>query len=318
MSSDAALATAATTSGGAAAGRARLGRMARSGRDTGRRVVAVGAAVVLLLAAWETYKAVGPADGLELLGTRVLPRASDAAMPHTWTVLAVLGEPEVAVAASRTVGEAVLAAAATTLLLSLGGLALGAGVGLLLAVAMARLRVVEHGLLPWVLLSQTVPLIAVAPLVAGWGGGIAIMGRPWTSEMSVVVVAAYLAFAPVAVGALRGLQSPAPAALELFTASAASWTQTLVRLRLPASVPYLVPALRLSAAAAVVGVVVAEISTGTRGGIGRLVIEYAQQATTSPARVYAAVLGAATIGLVVAGLVALLDVALRRAREGAS
>ena len=76
--------------------------------------------------------------------------------------------------------------------------------------------------------------------------------------------------------------------------------------------PYLIPALRLAAAAAVVGAIVAEISTGTRGGIGRLIIEYSREATSDPAKVYTAFLGAAALGLLVAGLVALLDLALSR------
>ena len=89
---------------------------------------------------------------------------------------------------------------------------------------------------------------------------------------------------------------------------------TLLRLRLPAAVPYLIPALRLAAASAVVGAIVAEISTGTRGGIGRLVIEYSREATADPAKVYTAFLGAAALGLVVAGMVALVDVLLSRYR----
>jgi NitT/TauT family transport system permease protein len=77
-------------------------------------------------------------------------------------------------------------------------------------------------------------------------------------------------------------------------------------------VPYLVPSLKLAAAAAVIGAIVAEISTGLQGGIGRLIISYAQQATGDPARVYAPILGAALMGLVAVGIVSLLDVALRR------
>ena len=90
---------------------------------------------------------------------------------------------------------------------------------------------------------------------------------------------------------------------------AASWRQTLWRVRFPAAVPYMMPAFRLPAAASVVGVVVAEISIGLRGGIGRLVIEYGRQATSDPAKVYTAVFGAAALGLLMAGLV----VAARRA-----
>ena len=279
-----------------------------------RRVAVVVAAVAVLAAAWELYAALGPVDGAGVGGVRLLPRADERSMPHLGTVLATLGEPEVAVPGARTVGQAVLAGAWTTLRLALAGWALGALVGAALAVAMQRLRLLEDGLLPWVVLSQTVPIIALAPVVAGWGGVLSVGPIAWTPATSVVVISAFLAFCPVAVGLLRGLQAPSALTEELFTSYAASWRQQLLRLRLPASLPFVVPALRLAAAQAVVGAIVAEISTGTRGGIGRLIIEYSQQATSSPARVHAAVWGAAALGLLVAGLITLADVALRRSR----
>jgi NitT/TauT family transport system permease protein len=185
-------------------------------------------------------------------------------------------------------------------------------IGFLLALAMQRLRIVERALLPYVVLSQTVPLIALAPLVYGWSGNLTLFGLDWKPWMSVSAISAYLAFFPVAVGALRGLSSPPPVQTELLRCYAASWWQTLVRLRLPASVPYLIPALKLAAAAAVVGAIVAEISIGLSGGIGRLIITYAQQATGDPSRVYAPIIGAAVMGLIAVGGVSLLDVALRR------
>lgn len=283
-----------------------------------RRAAMFVLALLLAALAWEAYKAVGPSDGLSWRGSRVLPRTDDASMPHVWSVLQAYGHQEVAVAGSRTVGAAVLSAAWFTGRLALGGVAIGAVVGLLLALAMQRARVVELGLMPWVILSQTVPLVALAPLVVGWGGRLRIGTHPWQAWMSVMVVSGYLAFCPVAVGALRGLQSPAPASVELFRSCAAGWWQTTARLRLPAALPFLVPALRLAAAAAVVGAIVAEISTGTRGGIGRLIIEYAQVATSDPTRMFAAILGAAALGLVLSGLVSLLDLALRAARGGAA
>jgi NitT/TauT family transport system permease protein len=180
---------------------------------------------------------------------------------------------------------------------------------------MQRFRVVERGLLPWVVLSQTVPLVALAPLVAGWGGALSLGPYPWQDWMSVSTIAAYLAFFPVAVGMLRGLQSPPASGVELMRSYAAGWWRTLVKLRLPAAMPYLFPALRLAGAAAVVGAVVGEISTGTRGGIGRLVIEYSREATTDPAKVYTAMLGAALLGLVIAGVVTLLEWPLTRHRR---
>jgi NitT/TauT family transport system permease protein len=96
---------------------------------------------------------------------------------------------------------------------------------------------------------------------------------------------------------------------------AAGWWRTLIKLRFPAALPYLFPALRLAGAAAVVGAVVGEISTGTRGGIGRLIIEYSREATSDPAKVYTAMLGAAILGLLVAGFVGLLELPLMRHRR---
>ncbi|MCE0768024.1 ABC transporter permease subunit [Pseudonocardia kujensis] len=273
------------------------------------------AAFALLVVLWELAKLVLPAGGVTVGGTRVLPRTDDAAMPHVWTVLARLGAPEVAGAAEpRSVGAAIVSGALFTLGLALGGLVLGGIAGMLLAVLMQRFAVAEKAVLPYVIASQTVPLIAIAPLVAGWGGKIAIGGWAWEPWASVMVISSYLAFFPISVGMLRGLTSPRKADVEMFRSLAAGWWTTLLRLRLPASVPHLVPAVRLAAAAAIVGAIVAEISTGTRGGIGRLIIEYAQSATGDPSQMYAAILGAAVLGLVAAGAVGLLELGLRRYR----
>ena len=280
-----------------------------------RTVATTVAAFVLLIVVWELAKLVLPAAGVTIGDTRVLPRTDDSAMPHVWTVLGRLTEPEVAGAATtRSVAAAVASGALFTLGLALGGLLIGGVSGVLLALAMQRFGLLERAALPYVVASQTVPLIAIAPLVAGWGGNIAILGWSWQPWASVMVISAYLAFFPIAVGMLRGLTSPARADVELFRTLAAGWWTTLLRLRLPASVPHVVPAVRLAAAAAVVGAIVAEISTGTRGGIGRLIIEYAQSATGDPSRLYTAILGAAVLGLVAAGAVGLLDVGLRRYR----
>lgn len=277
--------------------------------------VALGSVAGILLAdgLWEGYKAVGSDDGGSLMGVRVLPRADDAAMPHLTEILRRFGQPELT--GGDPVWRVVLEACLFTLRSVAVGFAAGALVGLLLAVLMQRFRVVERGLLPYVILSQTVPLIALAPVIAGWGGRLSIGSYPWQPWMSVATIAAYLAFFPIAVGMLRGLQSPAPIAEELMHSYAAGWWRTLVKLRLPASTPYLFPALRLAGAAAVVGAVVGEISTGTRGGIGRLVIEYSREATSDPAKVYTAMTGAALLGLGVAGLVGLGEFLLSRRRR---
>jgi NitT/TauT family transport system permease protein len=263
--------------------------------------------LIVFVVLWEGYKAVGSADGTVLFGVRILPRTDDLSMPHLWTVLQRLGHPEIA--GGRPIWLVVLSACGFTLGITAVGFAAGAVIGLVLAVLMQQFRIVERGLLPYVILSQTVPLVALAPLVAGWGGTVM---PPWAT---VSMIASYLAFFPVAVGLLRGLQSPSAGGVELMRSYAAGWWRTLVKLRLPAALPYLFPALRLAGAAAVVGAVVGEISTGTRGGIGRLIIEYSREATTDPAKVYTAMLGAALLGLLVAGAVSLLELPLMRHRR---
>jgi NitT/TauT family transport system permease protein len=271
----------------------------------------IGLALFVVL--WEGYKLVGSPDGTTVFGVRILPRADDLSMPHLYEVVRRLGQPELT--GGRRIWLVVLHACLFTLGITAVGFVLGAIVGLVLAVLMQRFRIVERGLLPYVILSQTVPLVALAPLVAGWSGNLSFGPYPWQDWMTVAVIAAYLAFFPIAVGMLRGLQSPPAAGVELMASYAAGWWRTLVKLRLPAALPFLFPALRLAGAAAVVGAVVGEISTGTRGGIGRLIIEYSREATSDPAKVYTAMLGAALLGLVVAGLVGLLELPLMRHRR---
>jgi NitT/TauT family transport system permease protein len=187
---------------------------------------------------------------------------------------------------------------------------------------MAWFQIVRRGLLPYLVISQTVPMIALAPLVVSWGGRLQLWGWEWPRWLSVAVLGAFLAFFPVAVGTLRGLESASATSLELMQSYAASGRQTMLKLRFPGAVPFMVPALRLAAAASVIGVVVAEISTGLRGGVGRLIIEYARQASGDPAKVYTAVLGAALLGLAMAGLVTVFEKVIMRNRpsldEGAA
>ena len=268
--------------------------------------------IALVAGAWDLYKAFGPTDGLRVgEQTLVLPRASDLAMPHTWEMVQRLFEPVTGLVGAPDAWEAVLDACVFTLGIAARGWLIGVVVGLALALLMSRFRIAESALLPWIVLSQTVPLIAIAPLVRRWGSGIEIVGQPWTSEYSVAVIAAYLAFFPVAVGALRGLKSPDRTHLDLMRSYGVGWWRGLLTLRLPSSVPYLLPALRLAAASAVIGTVVAEVSIGLRGGIGRMVIDYAQSASSDPAKAWAPIFGAVAVGLVAAGAVGLLGLALR-------
>lgn len=288
------------------------------------RRIGFGAAGVLALAlAWELYKLLGPADGWLVgaedgvtgSGVRLLPRTSDQAMPHIWEIIGRAAEPVTRAPGALPLGAVVLQAAVASFGLAALGWLVGLVVGFALALLMQRVRLAEAAVLPYVVLSQTVPLIALAPLIRNWGSRLEFGEFSWETWMSVVVIASYLAFFPIAVGALRGLQSPDTIHSELFRSYAAGWFTSLLRLRLPASVPFLLPAMRLAAANAVVGAVVAEISVGFTGGIGRLILESAVAASSDPGRPWSPIIGAVLLGLAAAGFVALLGAFLKPFRR---
>lgn len=277
-----------------------------------RRSVLFVAALLVVGCVWELYKAVGPEQGGSLLGVP-LAKTNDLAMPHTWDMVTRLFDPERG-AGGRDLWVGVLDYGWYTFTLALRGMLVGTVLGLAAAVVMARLRVLERGMLPWIIMSQTVPLIALAPQLDGWSGKIDIAGWEWPRTWSVMVLAGFLAFFPIAVGTLRGLQSASAASTELMRSYAASWWKTLIKLRFPAAIPSMVPAFKQAATLAVVGVIVSEISIGVADGIGRAVISFSQAATGDPAKPYAAVFGAAALGLVMYGLVVLIDIVLMRNR----
>ena len=137
----------------------------------------VGAGRVLAALIWEGYKAVGNPDGTVLLGVRVLPRADDAAMPHVLR-RSCAGSADPELAGGRPVWQVVLDACLFTLGITAVGLRRPArSSGCCWRSLMQRFRIVERGLLPYVILSQTVPLVALAPLIAGWGGELSHRAR---------------------------------------------------------------------------------------------------------------------------------------------
>lgn len=283
-----------------------------SGRTRGALVGVMG--IVGLMVAWELYKFLAPDAGVSIGGVVVLPRSNDIAMPHLWQMFERAGQPVTRSAGAAPLWQVVLQAGAFSLRVAAIGWLVGVVVGFLLAILMQRFRTARSAVLPWIVLSQTVPLIALAPLVKGWGNKLEFGSFQWEPWMSVAVIASYLAFFPVAVGVLRGLGSPEAVHLDLMRSFGVGWWRTLWRLRLPASVPYLIPALRLAAANAVVGAVVAEVSTGLKGGLGRMIIEFSQAGSSDPAKAWAPIFGAVLVGLAAAAVVALIGLTLRRYR----
>lgn len=288
--------------------------MSRAARGLRRLTLIVGALLAVGLL-WTGYKALGRATGGMWPGTNTeLPIASDdLTMPPAPAILGRLFEP-LRRGDELPLWRALLDAAAMTFREAFTGFAIGLVVGMVLALLMLRFLPLERGLLPWIIVSQTIPLIALAPIVVAWGNKIELGAFTWEPWMSVSLIAAYLTFFPVSVNMLRGLQSPSDTSLELMRSNAASWTQTLVKLRLPASVPFLVPALKLAATASVIGAIVGEISTGLRGGIGRAILDYSQQYMGDPERLYGAVLIAGLLGVAFIALVDVLDLVLMRNR----
>ncbi len=279
--------------------------------------------VLAVMVAWELYKFLGPADGFGVgavdgetgSGVMILPRTNDRAMPHLWEMGARLFQ-STSGGSTPPLIVPVVTAALTTLGIAAVGWLIGVAVGVILGVVMQRYRLAEWGLLPWIVVSQTVPLIAFAPLLASIGSQIDRGGFPWPQWLSVAVIASYLAFFPVAIGVLRGLETPDRIHLDLMRSYASGYWSTLFRLRLPAAVPHLLPALRLAAASAVLGAVVAEVSIGMRGGIGRMLIQLAGQASSDPAAPWGPTFGSIALGLVAAGSVALLGLGLKNYRRG--
>ena len=288
------------TSGAAMRG----GLAERAVRRTALFVAALGLAAV----AWEVYKAVGPEQGGDVFGWRIIPKTNDRVMPHVWEMLAEFGDPAIG-SGDQKVWSVLLGYSWFTLRMALAGLAFGTTIGVGLAVLMARLRIVERGLLPYLVISQTIPLIALAPQVTVIRG---TLGLPqWTSAAA---LAAFLSFFPVTVSTLRGLQSVPKASLELMDSYAAGWWTTLVKLRFPSAVPYMIPGLKLAATASVIGVIVTEITLGGLRGVGFATIDYSQKVTSQPASVYAAVFAAAALGLIMFGLVVLSEAVVMRNR----
>ncbi|MGZ4724231.1 MAG: ABC transporter permease [Ilumatobacteraceae bacterium] len=270
-----------------------------------RKIIMFPLAFVFVAALWEGYKAIGPANGGRVLGMRLLPRTSDRTMPHVWQMLSRFGHPEVR-GGKQTILSVVTAATWYSFRVALTAFVVGALLGIAVAVLMARFRLVERGLMPYLIMSQTVPIIVLGPLIVSLMayGSRDLVSKTW---IAAALLGVFLAFFPVAVATLRGLQSTPPASVELMDSLASPWWRTLLKLRFPAAVPFIAPSLRIAGASAVVGVVVAEISLGIRAGVGRLILSYSQEATSDPPKLYTAVFGSAALGLVMALFVAVID-----------
>ena len=150
-----------------------------------------------------------------------------------------------------------------TLSSSLLGFALGTLLGVALAIGIVYVTTLDRSLMPWIIASQTVPILALAPMIIVVLGSIGITGLFPKS-----VISMYLCFFPVVVGMVKGLRSPEPILIDQMNTYSASPAQVFFKLRLPSSIPFLFTSLKVAIALSVVGAIVAELPTGGQGGLG--------------------------------------------------
>jgi NitT/TauT family transport system permease protein len=144
------------------------------------------------------------------------------------------------------------------------GFGLGIAFGVLLAMAIVRFRVVDMSVMPWAVISQTIPIVALAPMIIVVSSQLGLTGR----DVPKAIIAAYLSFFPVLVSMVKGLRSPDQMQLDLLRTYGAGELQTFLKLRLPASMPYFFASLKVAVAASLVGTIVGELPTGAIEGLG--------------------------------------------------
>ena len=194
-----------------------------------------------------------------------------------------------------------------TLQSTLFGFALGTAVGLLGAIGIVYSRTMEMSVMPWAIISQTVPIVALAPMIIVLSSQVGIEGR----GVPKAIISAYLCFFPVLVGMVKGLRSPGRDALDLLKTYNASGFATFLKLRLPASVPYLSTSLKIGIAAALVGTIVGELPTGAISGLGARILIGDQFGT--PLAIWSALFAAAILAGVLVTLLGWLQrVTLKR------
>ena len=182
-----------------------------------------------------------------------------------------------------------------TLVSTFSGFLLGSLLGILLAVGIVQSRTMELGLMPWAVISQTVPVVAIAPMIVVLSNSLGFGDHLGVSNalVSKTIIAAYLSYFPVLVGMVKGLRSPDQMQLDQLKTYSASEVQGFFKLRLPSSVPYLFTSLKIGIAASLVGAIVGELPTGAIEGLGARMLIGSQFG--SPIIVWAALFAAAIL-----------------------
>ena len=274
--------------------------------------------LVLLIGVWEGAKALGgdPWRFRDAAGTETVYRppfkwaiANDLSLPHVWKIWEALAAP-VQRQQSQSLAEFLVGAAIHTGQEAALGFLFGGLLGLALAAVFVHSKLAERAFMPYIVASQTIPILALAPLIAfAFGNGL----------LGIVIVASYLTFFPVTIAQLRGLTSPDPRALELMRSCAASRWTIFWKLRMPASLPYLFAALKIAATASIVGAIVGEGNPGgSQFGLGRSILNFNEQYGSAPEKLWAAILASALLGLAFFLAIRIAELLVLRDRPTAS
>ncbi len=183
------------------------------------------------------------------------------------------------------------------------GFVMGTLLGAVLAVLIVHSRTLDRSLFPWIIASQTIPVLAIAPIIIVILGSVGLSGL-----VPKAIISMYLCFFPVAVALVKGLRSPGVLEMELMHTYAASKSNTFWMLRVPASLPFLFPSLRVGIAAGLVGAIVGELPTGAQAGLGARLLTGSYYGNTI--QIWSALVMAALLGLFLTACVAWAEKAL--------
>ena len=254
---------------------------------------------VFLNAAWERDQA--ERAGVEISFAEIIPKTMSQERPVLPAPHQVAGEIWKTTALKKLTSKRSLVYHGwITLSATLLGFAMGVGLGILLAVGIVHNRAMDLSVMPWVIASQTVPILAVAPMIIVVLYNVGISGLVAKASIS-----AYLSFFPVVVGMVKGLRSPDQMQLDLMRTYNASPWQVFWKLRWPSSLPYLFTSLKIAIAIALVGAIIGELPTGAQGGFGARMLNgsYYGQVLI----IWSALIGAAVCAGLLVGLIGLIQ-----------
>jgi NitT/TauT family transport system permease protein len=284
-----------------------------------RRLAMFAVFAVAVLVLWEAVKWLGgvPWRFENVLGTGLSidhdppfrwAFANDLNLPHWFAILGALAGP-VQRNAAESLGQFLAGAAFYTWREAAIGFVLGALLGLLLATIFVHYRLMERAFVPYVVASQTIPIVALAPMIVFAVG---------PNVAAVVIIATYLTFFPVTIAMIRGLRSPDPRALELMRSYAAGRWEVYRKVRLPASLPYLFTALKIAATASIVGAIIGEGPGGIPDGLGRAILNFNQYYITGPEKLWGSILVSALLGMSFFALIRIAELLVLRRRPDAA